>query len=174
MKLKEKVESFEAGQKIKVGCVDGSSFFFCGDRETFLANIDEYNTQLLRRAHWKEQSTRRSLNKFMSVPPTLVQYVAQELEKEHPHPSLEAYQSSVKGWINGCVGRSHNVKEAEKYRKSYVTLSEREVVEEREAEQTVEENAKILIVTGNEVGLYWTMDEATKKPFAIALANDAE
>jgi len=151
---------------IKVGAADGSAFFYCGTKELFLLNLTVYQAELKRAALYRRNAFKKAFEALVNNPPSLSKYILSECVYDKPKPSYDAYIASVKAWMRSCVDAKAVATAAKEYYDNYKDLMQRDIVEH--SISSVDEDTTRIIIPGNELGVYWMMEESWgKMPFAL-------
>lgn len=171
MKIKDALYGMPSTKRIKIGAENGTSFFYCGTIEDLLFKIDDYSLICRQNARKEVAEANNRLSRLINNPPTIERFVKRELRKPIPAVSIENYNLYVEMYLK-IINRTLNSIDTKKFRLStFEPLDKREVIEVREADPAVDEDVIILIVSGYEVGSYWTTDECDENT-NISFQND--
>ena len=160
MNIKEALKELHT-MNVKIGCKDGSGFFYVGELnadtlEEGEQNIIETNKRLYDTAD-------RLFNEAKNGSPRPCDYIHRLLKETEGKPitaTLEGWQDYQRSYfkrVNGTYRRRYN---CEQRILTHVPLEEREVVESYESID--EPSCHIILVEGSDFGMWWTMGEYEK------------
>lgn len=150
-------------QKIKVG--SKNRYFFLGTISEFCGHMGEYNTIMKDTALKSYVKAEKKRNRKFEHPPTLTSFIFNAMKEPNPELSVDAYNRLVEKWFCDCLEAESFYKKTKEAYEGYVDLPERMVVDVRDSEY--DRDTKIVLVEGNEIGLFWDFSEVGDSPFGI-------
>ena len=170
MVLSEVLKGLSNEQKIKIAAKNGSSFFFVGEVNDLIQNMPAYNEACFKHARRKAKHKANVLAEMIQSPPTMERYF-QENYLSDTGMTVDDYLEFCRLYFEKYKSaKEASVSEHERY-KNYVSLADREVVDQFEADPSVEENTIVIYVDGYELGAYWSFDEVKDDPFRLNSSN---
>lgn len=156
----ERLLETEGNFNIRVGCIDGSGFFYCGttdDLKERLGSIEEYLQSEYKRHYEKmEEQFLEYMRRDISPNRYLRTYHA----RTHEIPTYEDYLKNVKEWFGLMKKSDTAVKKAKMKYLKRKPLKERVIVDFYKSFS--EEDTWIMLISGDEEGEFWTADEYKK------------
>ena len=157
MRLKTLLKEIDDGNpvKVKIGTQDGSGFFYCGTTADLLENEVEYEIKLKSFLRKGVARAKISLDEVERNEPTPLRYM-----RENPSGDVDGYRRFIAMWMARYKVKRDTFDTRNNYLINCVPLMNRDVVDVRDA-TAYDEDTKVIIITGNEYGAYWTFDEVT-------------
>lgn len=160
------------GDGLKVGAK--SSFFYCGTVGDFLKRNIDYSLEMERRAAFLAKKARDKLKRMLSTDSSPSGYAssvsAEKSERKLTPLTVEAYRSWVASYFKAVETQMLAVERAENARQHVVPLLQRDVLQFDKS--SAEEGCWILILSGDEIGGYWTLADAGAKGSHISFAAE--
>ena len=180
-KLIEVLNELDKEQDIKIGSKDGSSLWYCGNVTHFLVNAYNSNVRLLDYARARVKSANERYERVLQTPVSEMDFVIAETKratKEGVEPILNAnaYFDWKSKWWKKVSSAYKVLKTYKKQLEKFVPLLDREVISVVDADKTIEDNCKVIIVEGYESGKYWKMSEAIvrNEPIGLSMGEDTD
>ena len=154
-KLVDILSMLDGTRIVKIGAKGGTSFFYCGDVETFLENIEEYSNDCYKTAKRTRDRAWLRLEPYLQKP-------------------SEVTNQNYSMWLEELDKRSH-VAHVTNFRfNEFKPLDERDILDSFIANETADKQRPlVIIVEGYERGKYWTLDAAEgKDKFAIGIGME--
>ena len=152
-------------QKVKIGAKSG--YFYCGTVREFLKYINEYGENMKIMARKIAMSVEINHKKLLANPPTLTFYATVECGRGKPRPTIEGWNNELKRWFESVVRSELGLREAKTYAAEFVPLPKRAVKEIRNSDMAIDEDTKIIIIEGDELGKFWSFEEVKGSPFGL-------
>ena len=160
------------GDGLKVGAK--SSFFYCGTVNDFIKRHDAYSLECERRATYlakKAQDKLRRMLTWNTGPSGYAASVTTNRTDGTKIPmTLDSYNGWVKQYFQAVEAQMSVVERAEEAKKKVVPLIRRDVI--RFEKSTSEDGCWILILSGDEIGGYWSLADAGAKGSHISFAAE--
>jgi hypothetical protein len=160
MKIEEILVNYNSEKKLKVGAENGSAFFYCGTVGDFIANITDYSLLCKQNALDTFERAKSRLDYRVKNPPTVETFVQSEMKNDKKDFSMDNFFRYIQHYFKSIDRLINSLENAKIKLEKFKPLSERETIEIREADPIADQNATIMIITGYEVGSYWTVEEA--------------
>lgn len=161
MKLIGVLKTLPPDRSIKVGCVDGTGWFYCGTVEDLTGRIIHYNYVF--RCHLKQKYTeaKKRRAEFQQNEFSVDSFVKQQLKENHPSFTLERYQIHLMRCFKELTRLVELEKNAEKDL-DLPALSSLVVENVFDADNAVDTDCTNILLAGNLRGAFWFKAEATK------------
>lgn len=160
------------GDGLKIGAK--SSFFYCGTVGDFLNRHDAYSLECERRAAYLAKKAQEKLRRMLTMNTGPSGYAAEVATNKSdgikPPMTVEAYHSWVTNYFKAVELQKSVVERAESIKRNVVPLINRKVI--RFEKSTSEEGCWILILSGDEIGGYWSLADAGAKGSHISFAAE--
>lgn len=168
MKIKEILVNYNSEKKLKVGAENGSAFFYCGTVGDFIANITDYSLLCKQNALDTFERAKSRLDYRVKNPPTVETFVQSEMKNDKKDFSMDNFFRYVQHYFKSLDRLINSLENAKSKLEKFKPLTEREVVEIREADPVADQDVTIAIITGYEAGSYWTAKEAWNKSISFS------
>lgn len=188
--LKDTLTAIAPETRIKIGAVDGFSYFFCGTAKTFLEFMDETYTVEARQFFEKHLATMAErFDDMRSNPPQYPEKYMLDTDKnltewlqmlylgvcdsddEYTQRKVGTIRSFLERWtrwMSKTEQRRRSYKAAAHMMEAFVPYADRKVVDSFVSSVDDEDGVVIIQIEGYECGNYWPMTEARNKPdFAL-------
>jgi len=170
--VEKALDNLLPGDGLKVG--SKSSYFYCGTQGDFLKRHDAYSLECERRAAHLVKKAQDKLKRMLSMDSSPSGYAttvssARDDKKLSPL-TVEAYHSWVVSYFKAVESQFGTVERAENAAKRVVPLLQREVI--RFEKSASEDGCWILVLSGDEVGGFWTLADAGVKGSHISFAAE--
>lgn len=187
--LKDTLTAIAPETRIKIGAVDGSSYFFCGTAKTFLELMEEYTDQARR---FFEKHLEMMAERFDGVrldPPQYPEKYMLDTDKnltewlqmlylgvcdsddeytQRKVGTIRSFLDRWTRWMTKAEQRRRSYKAAAHMMEAFLPYADRKVVDSFVSSVDDEDGVVIIQIEGYECGNYWLMSEARNKP-AFAL-----
>ena len=181
MKLRMVLDIIEdKTQKIKIGADNGSSFFYVGTVEDFTANESKYEQADISYYDNCVKSAEDNLDALLNADTSFSGYAKAQYRKwvtvsARPNFSTSAYSVFLENHAHQLMVKFDSLIKERKNRLERLVLMERPVTQKFNADITVEPDGVIVLsVKGNEIGAFWTTDEADGPQIKFGRNNDSE
>ena len=161
----ERLYATEDEYRIKVGTVDGYGFFFCGTTTELKEVVADLEEELHDECRRIAEDTKKRFNAFTRRDTSPSGYAGKAYRRSGRPATYEEYENFVKGYFKELAVKYNTMKEAERRRDVRTPLSERKIVETYKS--ISEDDTWIVIITGEDVGKYWT-----EKEYKEGVANE--
>ena len=160
--LPEVIKDIPDGKTVKIGAKDGSGFFFVGSKEYLAEHLDDISDRVWNETVRMKNQAEKEFQTYRTGNAASIKiYINRELRKDEPNFTAEGYIKFLSAFFHTLdVKRGTMVRRVNDWGK-YIHLEAREVVDVYEADPVVDDAVNI-IVTGTELGAYWTSDEVTE------------
>ena len=173
MRLKERLQKMPPDKPIKVGCNDGSSYFYGGTAGDMLDNMEQYalNMELASvDAVTRAVTAYRQAANAKILP---VDYCIGLMDEKDPEYTLNAYKKFLESYFRNVERRKSYLDTARYRRDRFIPLPDREVTDCFEADAIVDEGVTAIMVEGTEFGKFWCTDEAAELPCMKLMSETA-
>ncbi len=157
--------------KIKIGSVGGNGFFYMGTNTDMLRQMKTYDRKA--KDHIRKTHT-GALNTYLVVRdnlPNFEKFKAYQKRKNLSAVSNLDYTKYRNAWMKKLDRTYKRKLETEEHLKNYVELPKRQIIDQFEAINGIDEDTMVIILDGYEIGKYWSFDEAKSLP-AIMFSNN--
>lgn len=160
--LPEMIKDIPGERTVKIGAKDGSGFFFVGSNKYLVENLEDISARVWNETVRMKNQAEKEFQTYRTGNAASIKiYINQELRKDEPNFTTEGYMRFLAAFFHTMqVKRGTMVRRVNDWR-NYIHLEAREIVDMFEADPVVDD-AVIIIVTGTELGAYWTSDEVTE------------
>lgn len=173
MILMDALKGLDKEQRIKVGATGGSGYFYCGTVEDFMENIAAYNDTLNAYAQARVQRAESELSKHIANYPTIGKWAASEVKTADSELTLKSYEAFIEFWIRNLRRKRTTLIERKEALINYTALPFRKC-EYDDADPAADPGVKRIMVSGEELGLFWTTDEADGNRLGVQSTGEAE
>ncbi len=159
MTIVKRLLSLQPDQKIKIGTNGGTAFFYVGTASDFVDNIWPYTVEA---KDWIAQNCARSeltLKQMLRKDYAPRDYCEKLILDPLHYPTIDGYQDYLRDYFAEVSSAKRNHENLMRKKNDFTPLYEREIVEERAANDAIDPNCMIFIITGWESGTVWTSDE---------------
>lgn len=160
MKLRKVLSEMKESQKIKVGCVDGNGYFYCGTVDDLESNMLNYTDTV--RKHFERKMQRAKDNRLFHQENkwSVISYVRTEINAPSPKPSMDGYMRYLEKYFKRLDTLLESERRAKQAFIELKPLSNWEVDESFPADMAIEGDCMIIMVEGRESGRFWMTEEA--------------
>lgn len=156
----ERLYATEDEYRIKVGTVDGYGFFFCGTTTELKETVADLEEELRDDIRRYADEAKKKFNNHTRRDTSPSGYAGRAYKRSGRPATREDYDEFVDNYFKELKQKFDAMKEAERRRDVRTPLSERKIVETYKS--ISEDNTWIVIITGEDVGKYWTEEEYKK------------
>lgn len=151
---------------IKVGAINGTSYFYIGTVGDITESAEKYNAAL--RSYWKVKADRESnYIKKLSEATNISSYIRATKEKTLDTKGFLHYLDGVFRKINLATERMNDSMD---HLRTFVPLMRRQVIRCERASDVVD-NSLVIVLAGYEQGKLWTVQEIGDNKSMMALLN---
>lgn len=154
--LVDVLSELDGDRIVKIGAKGGTSFFYCGDVETFLENIEEYSNDCYTIAKRMRDRAWIHLEPYLEKP-------------------SKATNQNYSMWLEELSKRARAAYITNLRFSEFKPLVNRDILESFVASKAADdERPLVFTIEGYERGKYWTIDDAKgKDKFAIGIGMEA-
>lgn len=156
----ERLYATEGNYNIRIGCCDGSGFFYCGttdDLKERLGSVEEHLQGDYKRRYEEQEA---DFAQFLRRDISPNRYVKTYHGRTHRIPTYEEYEKNVRDWFDLMAKAKASLEKSKRKYLNRKPLTERLIVDFYKS--FTEDDTWIMIITGDEEGEYWTADEYKK------------
>lgn len=151
---------------IKVGAINGTSYFYIGTAGDLANNAEKYNATL--RSYWKVKADReKNAITKLSEDTSISSYIRQVKDKPI---STKGFLIYLDGVFRKITIRTDRMNDSIDHLRTFVPLMRRQVIRCERASDVVD-NSLVIVVTGYEQGKLWTVQEIGDNKSMMALLN---
>ena len=173
MILMDALKGLDKEQRIKVGATGGSGYFYCGTVEDFTENIASYNDTLNAYAKARVQRAESELAKHIAAYPTIAKWAAKAVESADSDLTLKSYEAYLEFWIRNLKRKRTTLIERKVSLDTYTALPFRKT-DYDDADPSADPDVKRVMVSGDELGMFWTTDEADGNQIGLQSTGEAD
>lgn len=169
MELLRMLHQLHPGAKIKIGAKNGTGYFYMGTVRDFLESKEVFRDMDHAYFEKRKKSAEKNFNTELYRDVSVSAFVRKEFQKdkiagERPIFTQAAYEQFVANYLK-CLSKKYQklLKERQIFI-THVPLLNRTVVEDFNADQSVDDNTMAIIIEGHEMGAYWMFSEAKSLP----------
>ena len=161
MTLYELLATLDGEKKIKVGAVNGSSYFYVGTAGDLYTNFTDYADRVRKETDRKITVAERAYRQFKRRDPgSLANYFHMKEKSGHPVDTVgDDFVYFLQAVARSGKIRKDAVKEAHENKKKYIPLRKRTVIRSFEASPIVDEGVLCIHIEGKEKGQFWVCSE---------------
>lgn len=165
MKIKDVLLEHSPHMKLKVGCKNGTGYWYVGTVKDFNYNLDIYTGELRAYAKRQVERSKKALAVALKNPPTPATYARSKLNKLDFSLSAEDYMREVNFYFEDLITKRKTLAKREQNEALFCGLRKREVIDYFEADTAVElDPCLVVLIEGREPGGFWTTDESKVLP----------
>ena len=171
-KRMEETPEFE-DQAVKIGSQIG--YFYYGTVKNFIKSAVEYDRKIEQFFTRSANSAERKYESVLNNPPTISDYAKDVLQTDGARFCIRDYEKMLCSWFKTARKKYRAMEKAAERKDGTKRLAEREVLDNRMADEAVDEGVEIIIVEGYEQGGLWMSSEAEEKgEFTIGESEEEE
>ena len=188
LNLKTMLESLDREALIKVGAIEGSSYFYCGTAGGFLDKIDEYSEQALEYFKKQLKPIRERYNHSRKVRPLrplsigkdeiddILKYPAKDMfspQEEAKYLETRRYMNDLLRWSESIHKKRQTIDVLTEIINEFKPFGERYLKDAFFSHGDEDRNdILVLQIEGYESGNYWLLKEAKcKSPFSLKIMS---
>lgn len=156
----ERLYATEEEYRIRVGTVDGYGFFYIGTTTELKEKILDIEEELRDDIRRIADDAKKEFNNYTRRDTSPSGYAGRAYKRSGRPATREDYNEFVDNYFKELKQKFDAMKKAERKRDQRTPLSERTIVEIYKS--ISEEDTWIVIITGCDIGKYWTEEEYKK------------
>lgn len=155
--LREVLVKAEGDYNVKIGTKGGSGFLWCGHIALLQDDMSELETRVRDMYKGRIKKAKGHLNTLLRDGYSVGRYASTNYKKTGEFGTAEGYLESIKTYFADLEKAEQKLKRAEKNLAELVPMADRELIEAYRS--THEADTAIVIVSGNETGPAWDLEE---------------
>lgn len=169
MTIREALKNVSPDKKLKVGSLQ--SFFYIGTVEDFKERMNDVSAYLYNNLKDGTAKKREVYEARLRRPPTIEKF-CKECEMRSRQFTVDGYLEYLNFWLMGARELLNTYERSVQKEARFKPLSKRMVKERYMADEVVDPDTLILIVEGEDLGIFWTTGEA--EPGSVGVGTPHE
>lgn len=158
--LREALKASSGDYNIKIGTKSGSGFLWCGHVAEVADDLSEAENFVRDMYKARLKKAKGHLNTLFRDCLTVGKYASKNYKESGKFGTVDGYLESLKDYFAELDDADRKIKRAEQKLADLVPLGDREIIEAYKS--TYEPDTAIIIVSGDEIGPAWDLDEFQK------------